>query len=403
MQKLPLLFSAALLASSLQAEAQLTQKAKANQTQESGIPYLPKQHYQQNRPHIQVVFALDATGSMSGLIKAAKEKIWSIAGSLAQTENAPKIEIGLLFYRDKGDAFVTKTVMMQEDLDKVYEKLMDIGADGGGDEPESVNLALYQAINNFAWSQNPNTYKTVFLVGDCPPHMDYNEVRYPATCIRANEKSININTILMGNNSEAERIWKSIAAKTNGSFTSVGMDVNNIAVNTPYDQQISDLSDQLDELRYTYGNKDERIRYEEKKSMSRKISSGSAVSTKAQRADYNATPAGKSGYAGSKELLNDVAEGIIKTETLKEDELPEEFKNLKGKELETAIKNKIAQRESLKKKMSVLAKQRQAFIDADLAKRDKSEVENSFNYKVYESVKEQAAKKNIKLKEKAKY
>ena len=46
---------------------------------------------------IQVVFALDATGSMSGLIGAAKEKIWSIAGSLAQANPAPKIEMGLLF------------------------------------------------------------------------------------------------------------------------------------------------------------------------------------------------------------------------------------------------------------------------------------------------------------------
>lgn len=403
MQKLTLLFSATLLASSMQAEAQLRTNPQAKPTEAIGIPYLPAQNHQQERPHIQVVFALDATGSMSGLIKAAKEKIWAIAGSMSQTERVPKIEIGLIFYRDKGDDFVTKTVMMQEDLDKVYEKLMDISADGGGDEPESVNLALFQAVNNFAWSQNPNTYKTVFLVGDCPPHMDYREVQYAATCTRANEKGININTILMGNNSQAERIWKSIAAKTNGSFTNVGMDVNNIAVNTPYDQQISDISDQLDELRYTYGNKEERISYEEKKTMSRKISSGSAVSTKAQRADYNATPAGKSGYAGSKELLNDVADGKVKTIDLKAEELPEEFKNVKGKDLEDAIKTKIAKRNLLNKEMNTLAKKRQEFIDADLNKRDKSEVENSFNYKVYENVKEQAAKKNIKLKDKAKY
>src|SRR3954465_4592294 len=48
---------------------------------------------------IQIVFALDATGSMSGLIGAAKEKIWSIAGSLAQADPAPRIEMGLIFYR----------------------------------------------------------------------------------------------------------------------------------------------------------------------------------------------------------------------------------------------------------------------------------------------------------------
>lgn len=403
MQKLPFLFAAAIVATSLSASAQIKSKQKGLQRQESAIPYVPQQNYSQARPHIQVVFALDATGSMSGLIKAAKEKIWSIAGSLSQTENAPKIEIGLLFYRDKGDAFVTKTVMMQEDLDRVYEKLMDIHADGGGDEPESVNLALYEVINNFAWSQNPNTYKTVFLVGDCPPHMDYREIQYPASCIRANEKDITINTLLMGNNSEAERIWRSIAAKTNGSFTKVDMNVNDLTVNTPYDQQISDLSDQLDELRYSYGNNEERIHYEEKKSASRKISSASAISTKAQRAEYNATEAGKSGYTGSKELLNDVAIGKVKATALKQEELPQEFKNFRGKELELALKNKIEQRDSLTKKLSILSQKRQEYIDADLSKRDQSEVENSFNYKVYENVKKQAAKKNIQLKNKAKF
>ena len=386
MQKLPLLFAAALLASSSPTNAQLKKNQPSFQAHESSIPFLPRQNYNQSRPHIQVVFVLDATGSMSGLIKAAKEKIWSIAGSLSQTECAPKIEIGLLFYRDKGDDFVTRTVMLQEDLDKVYEKLMDIHADGGGDEPESVNLALSEAINHFTWSQNPNTYKTVFLVGDCPPHMDYREIQYPASCARANQKDITINTILMGNNSEAERIWKSIAAKTNGSFTKVGMDVNDISINTPYDQQISDISDQLDELRYSYGNKDERVRYEEKKMASRKITSGSAASTKAQRAEYNATAAGKSGYTGTKELLNDVAEGKVTVSAIKQEELPEELKNIRGKNLEVAIQRKIAQRDSLNKQMNLLSKKRQDYIDSELNKREKSEVENSFNYKIYDNV-----------------
>lgn len=403
MQKRTLFFASALTLGAIIVYAQKNNNTSEPTPQQQLYEQQSSQNSSNERPHIQVVFALDATGSMSGLIKAAKEKIWSIAGSLSQTENAPKIEIGLLFYRDKGDAFVTKSVMMQEDLDKVYEKLMDIKADGGGDEPESVNLALHEAINKFAWSQNPNTYKTVFLVGDCPPHMDYREIQYPTTCIRANEKDITINTILMGNNSQAERIWKSIATKTNGNFTKVGMDVNDIAINTPYDQDISNISDQLDELRYTYGNKDERIQYEEKKMMSRKITSGSTVSTKAQRAEYNASAAGKSGYAGSKELLNDVAVGKVKPSAIKQDELPEEFKQLQGKELESALKSKIARRDSLNQQLSILSRKRQEYIDTDLKNREGSEVENSFNYKVYDNVKKQAAKKNIKLKDKAKF
>lgn len=47
------------------------------------------------KPKIEVVFVLDTTGSMSGLINAAKEKIWSIASTMAQAQTAPEIKMGL--------------------------------------------------------------------------------------------------------------------------------------------------------------------------------------------------------------------------------------------------------------------------------------------------------------------
>jgi len=49
-------------------------------------------------PRIEAVFVLDTTGSMSGLINAAQEKIWAISSTLCQAEPAPEIEIGLVGY-----------------------------------------------------------------------------------------------------------------------------------------------------------------------------------------------------------------------------------------------------------------------------------------------------------------
>ena len=57
---------------------------------------------------VEVVFVLDTTGSMGGLIEAAKEKIWSIATTLSQAHPAPEIRMGLVAYRDRGDAYVTQ-------------------------------------------------------------------------------------------------------------------------------------------------------------------------------------------------------------------------------------------------------------------------------------------------------
>jgi len=122
---------------------------------------------------MEVVFVLDTTGSMSGLIETAKEKIWSIATTLAGAEQAPEIRMGLVAYRDRGDDYVTRVIDLSSDLDTMYGRLMQFAAVGGGDGPESVNQALDDAVHRISWSQDPSSYQVIFLVGDAPPHMDY--------------------------------------------------------------------------------------------------------------------------------------------------------------------------------------------------------------------------------------
>jgi Mg-chelatase subunit ChlD len=115
------------------------------------------------KPKVDVVFVLDTTGSMGGLIQTAKEKIWSIATTMASAQQAPEIRIGLVAYRDRGDAYVTRVVDLSPDLDSVYATLMDFQARGGGDTPESVNKALYDAVHNMSWSQEDQAYQAIFL------------------------------------------------------------------------------------------------------------------------------------------------------------------------------------------------------------------------------------------------
>lgn len=353
---------------------------------------------------IQVVFALDATGSMTGLIGAAKEKIWSIAGSLAQAEPAPVIEIGLIFYRDRGDQFITRRVALSGDMDDVYEQLMQMSADGGGDSPESVNQALNEAVTKFKWDTAQSTYKTVFLVGDCPPHMDYrDDVKYPVSCKLATQKDIVLNTILMGDNYKAMQVWKDIAQCNQGSYTQVNMDANDIQVNTPYDNQIARLSDQLDDSRLYYGSEDEKMAYSAKVSKSKYISTNVAANVKAQRAEYNATKAGKSGYYGKKELLENYKDKSVSVESIKTEELPEEMKKMTVVQREEYLKKKVAVRDSLNKELDKYVKMRQAYIEKDLKSRKAEDVDSSFTNKIYKSIQQQTEKKKIYLKKDAKY
>jgi len=149
-------------------------------------------------PNIEVCFVLDTTGSMSGLIQGAKDKIWSIANELVMSKPSPTLQFGLVGYRDRGDAYITKVSDLSDDLDSIHTKLMAFSADGGGDGPESVNQSLHEAVTKMSWSKDDEVLKIIFLVGDAPPHMDYDEVQYPEICELAMKKDLVINTIQCG-------------------------------------------------------------------------------------------------------------------------------------------------------------------------------------------------------------
>ena len=90
------------------------------------------------RPSVEVVFVIDTTSSMGGLIEGAKQRIWAIANEIAKGRPAPKVKMGLVAFRDKGDSYVTKVFDLSENLDNTYKDLLSLSAEGGGDGPEHV-------------------------------------------------------------------------------------------------------------------------------------------------------------------------------------------------------------------------------------------------------------------------
>ena len=117
----------------------------------------------EKKPRIEVCFVLDTTGSMSGLIEGAKQKIWSIANEMISAKPTPELKLGLVGYRDKGDDYVVKSFQLTDDIDAIYAHFRSFEAAGGGDTPESVNEALAEAIEKMPWSQDRNVLKIIFL------------------------------------------------------------------------------------------------------------------------------------------------------------------------------------------------------------------------------------------------
>lgn len=346
-------------------------------------------------PKVEVVFVLDCTGSMSSLIQTAKEKIWSIATNLTQAEPAPDIMIGLVGYRDKGDAFISKISQLTDNLDNVYSELMSFAAEGGGDGPESVNQGLYDAVNLIEWTNDHTSYKTIFLVGDYPPHMDYqDDVKYQESCKQASKKGIIINTIQMGNYGPTTPIWKEIASLTDGEFILVDQSANGIAITTPYDDKIVEKSKELDKTRLYYGSKKEKEAAVLKSETEEKIYEGASSSSIARRAVFNVSESGAKNFSGSNELIQAIENGSVKLDELKNEELPTELQTMTKEQQEEFVNQKLEERELIKAEIKTLEEQRQAYIEEELEKMD-DKGENSFSEKIYSTVKTQAKTKNI--------
>jgi len=340
---------------------------------------------------IDVVFVLDTTGSMSGLIQAAREKIWSIATTMASAQSAPEIRVGLVAYRDRGDAYVTRVVDLSSDLDSMYATLMDFQAEGGGDGPESVNQALYDAVHKVSWSQLAGTYKVVFLVGDAPPHMDYqDDVKYPATLSAAKEKGIVVNAIQSGDVRATTPAWQQIATLGAGHYFQVGQAGNAVAIATPFDEKIAALSEKMDATRLYYGTGEEKVRQLRKMAATDKLHAASSIESRARRAAFNVSDSGTANFLGEGELVDEVSSGRVDLSSIDKDKLPEPMQAMAPAEQAAIISETAELRNGLKRQLSELTEQRAAYLDKKVE--DAGGARDSLDDQIYRAVREQAGK-----------
>jgi Mg-chelatase subunit ChlD len=344
------------------------------------------------KPKIEVVFCLDTTGSMGGLIQGAKDKIWSISNQIAGGKPTPELKIGLVAYRDRGrEDYVTKIVELTDDLDAIHGKLREFQAGGGGDAPESVNQALDDSVNKIKWSADKKTLRIIFLVGDAPPHMDYaDDVKYPATCKKACEKGIIINTIQCGGDPECQKHWKEICKLAEGSYAQIAQTGGVVAVATPFDKDLAEINAELARSTLVFGGRAEKSAGEAKARAAAALPAPAA----ADRAAFRA----KDGKAAAYDLLDAVKSGKVKLDEVKDEELPEQMKKMSAKERKEYLEKLEKRRAELNKKALELDKKRAEYIKEETEKRAKKDGKNakdSFDNQVLDTLRKQAKKHDI--------
>lgn len=342
----------------------------------------PPQQQPVERPRVEVVFALDTTGSMSGLIEGAKRKIWSIADFLASGQPRPEIRIGLVGYRDVGDDYVTRFYDLSDDLDTVFAHLQSFSADGGGDTPEHVGRALHDAVERSSWSSGDKVVKLVYLVGDAPPHTDYQDgYDYRSMSRKAAKKGIHINTVRCGDDPDTRVAWREIARMGQGDYASIEQSGGMAVVTTPYDDRLAELNRKLTSTALGWGAR--------KREVADKASAAAAApaAIAADRVSF----AAKNGLAvsGDGDLVNDIAKGKAKLAEIKTEELPAELQGLPAPAQEAYIEKKQIERQRLIEEINRVSTERADFLKKDAAKSPKPKA--AFDDEVRRSVTKAAA------------
>ncbi|MBP5358023.1 MAG: VWA domain-containing protein [Treponema sp.] len=157
---------------------------------------------------VDVVFALDTTGSMKDDLEAL-QKVW-IPKLVLQLQEFGSARLGLLLYRDYNDDYYTNGLPVKffdftENVQSFKSNLNSITIHGneGGDVPEAVYEALYAGLEYYPWREDAE--KCIVLIGDAEPHpvpKGTKKITEDTVMSLAKEKNVVIHSIIVPNKLE---------------------------------------------------------------------------------------------------------------------------------------------------------------------------------------------------------
>lgn len=166
---------------------------------------------------VDICFTVDATGSMGDEISYLKEDMMYIIQSLRKASPCTEIRVGSVFYRDKGDEYVTRKFDFSPYAENALMFIGDQSAGGGGDFPEAVEEGLRVSNEELNWSTEA-VAKINFLVLDAPPHANEQAKIQEQIRIAALRGIKIIPITASGIDASTEILMKQMAIATNGEY-----------------------------------------------------------------------------------------------------------------------------------------------------------------------------------------
>ena len=356
------------------------------------ITEIPKQE-----KHIDLVFAIDVSGSMEHIIAATQRKVWSIVNEMLKSKPMPILRVGLIAYRGENEECYGGTGFkawdLTEDLDKVYENLMALRTGGGN--VECVGRAIYEANHSVSWQKTNDTLKVLFVLGNEPANQDRNKDRYGyhVTAPAAISNGIQINTIYCSSHERATPEWAEISRLADGAFLTVGLEGKVAEVSTPMDKELADLQRQLIGTNVAYGG-GAGLKMVAELNKAENLAATAPMASQADRS--SALTNQKSGRLGTWDLLDAVKEKRVKLDELKDEELSAEMQKMSPEKRREYLESKQKERDEIIKKMQELAKARDEYVQAEIKKQNLDK--NSVDQIILNTLRQQAEKKGFKFK-----
>ncbi len=169
---------------------------------------------------LDVLFLLDATGSMADEIHQLKITIDEVAMRIHRLPGDVDVRLGMTLYRDEGDIFLTRTFDLTPDAEAFAQALSEVVADDGGDNPEALDEALADALSKPSWRPSSETVQLIFLVADAPPQV-LRQVPVPYTDSMRNAAGRGIKIFPVsssGTDDQAEFVFRQLAQFTGARY-----------------------------------------------------------------------------------------------------------------------------------------------------------------------------------------
>lgn len=348
---------------------------------------------------IDLVLCLDVSGSMNGLIDSAKIKLWEIVNELARLKPTPDLRVALYSYGHDtytpASGWVRKEVDLTADLDEVYKVLNGLSTNGG---TELVARVTQTALTDQKWSKADGALKLIFVCGNEESNQD-KQVSLEAVAGQATKAGVVVNTIYCG--PAGDRIapgWAAFAVACGGKGMAIDQNraANEVAVKTEFDDAILKLDAKLNTTYVRYG------KLGEEKLANQALQDRNALAAAAPGGGQVAALGRAASKAGALyrnrdwDLVDRMKEDKdFDLAKLPADELPDELKKLKPEERVEYVKKKSDERAAIQKEVAELSAKRQKVVDAERAKRPKSDAEKALDEAVKAVVREQAKAKGF--------